>query len=89
MGGEIPASQVEHSAQSISRDIQHHQDISSISNAGLAAVRLLHHLGELFENEHRQWGTGDPKVDSKLRRKLCKKKIFQGHAQDDHAIRHP
>lgn len=87
--GEIPVSQIEHSAQPISRNIQHHQDISAVSNAGLAAVRLLHHLGELFENEHRQWSTGDSKVDSKLRRKLRKKKMSQGHAQDDHAIRHP
>lgn len=55
----------------------------------LAATRLLHHLSRIFRDEQQRLsgGTG-MQTDSKLRRKIREKKIAQGHAQDDHELKH-
>jgi hypothetical protein len=51
----------------------------------LAATRLMHHLGNIFRDEKRQFGGGMMQSDRKLLKKLWQKKIAQGHARDDHA----
>lgn len=51
----------------------------------LAATRLMHHLGNIFRDEHKRIGGSGAQVDRKLRKKLAQKKSAQGHAYDDHA----
>ncbi|KTE92469.1 serine/threonine protein phosphatase [Desulfitobacterium hafniense] len=55
----------------------------------LAATRLLHHLSRIFRDEQQRLSCGTGmQTDSKLRRKIREKKIAQGHAQDDHELKH-
>ena len=55
----------------------------------LAATRLLHHLSRIFRDEQKRFPGGPGmQVDSKLRRRIREKKIAQGHAPDDHELRH-
>ncbi|MPM04899.1 hypothetical protein SDC9_51180 [bioreactor metagenome] len=55
----------------------------------LAATRLLHHLSRIFRDDQKNLSGGPGmQTDSKLRRKIREKKIAQGHAQDDHELRH-
>lgn len=52
----------------------------------LTATRLMHHLGNIFRDEHKRVGGGSgTQVDRKLRKKLARKKSAQGHAYDDYA----
>ncbi|OLN30106.1 hypothetical protein DSOL_3238 [Desulfosporosinus metallidurans] len=52
----------------------------------LVATRLMHHLGNIFRDEHNRVGSSPyMQVDRKLRKKLMQKKSAQGHAYDDHA----
>ncbi|MPM28368.1 hypothetical protein SDC9_74890 [bioreactor metagenome] len=63
-----------------------HWDSYRDPSAFLAVTRLLHHLSRIFREEQRRLGGGpDMQVDSKLLRKLRRKKMAQGHAPDDHA----
>jgi len=66
-----------------------HMDSFSNPFLFLAATRLLHHLSRIFRDEQQRLsgGTG-MQTDSKLRRKIREKKIAQGHAQDDHELKH-
>jgi hypothetical protein len=55
----------------------------------LAATRLLHHLSRIFSDEQKRFSGGTSmQTDSKLRRRIREKKIAQGHAPDDHELRH-
>jgi TPR repeat protein len=55
-------------------------------SAFLAATRLLHHIGRIFESiKPPPSGSAGITLDRKLLRKLQAKKIAQGHAEDDHA----
>ena len=55
----------------------------------LAATRLLHHLSRIFRDEQKRFSGGPGmQTDSKLRRRIREKKIAQGHAPDDHELRH-
>lgn len=51
----------------------------------LGATRLMHHLGNIFRDEHKRVGGSGTQVDRKLRKKLARKKSAQGHAYDDYA----
>ncbi|MPL75010.1 hypothetical protein SDC9_20829 [bioreactor metagenome] len=65
--------------------------MDSFSNPFLfpAATRLLHHLSRIFRDEQQRLsGSPGMQTDSKLRRKIREKKIAQGHAQDDHELKH-
>lgn len=63
-----------------------HWDSFRDPSAFLAVTRLLHHLSRIFREEQRRLGGGpDMQVDSKLLRKLRRKKMAQGHAPDDHS----
>ncbi|MFZ5944273.1 MAG: MobP3 family relaxase [Bacillota bacterium] len=55
----------------------------------LAVIRLLHHLSRIFRDEQKRLSGGPGmQTDSKLRRKIREKKIAQGHAPDDHELKH-
>jgi TPR repeat protein len=55
----------------------------------LMASRLLHHMGRIFrENMPHLSGAAQLTLDRKLLRKLCKKKIAQGHAPDEYTQAH-
>ena len=62
-----------------------HMDSFRDPSVLLAATRLMHHLGNIFRDEKRQFGGGMMQSDRKLLKKLRQKKIAQGHARDDHA----
>jgi TPR repeat protein len=62
-----------------------HMDSFRDPSVLLAATRLMHHLGNIFRDEKRQFGGGMMQSDRKLLKKLWQKKIAQGHARDDHA----
>lgn len=66
-----------------------HMDSFSNPFLFLAATRLMHHLSRIFRDEQQRLsgGTG-MQTESKLRRKIREKKIAQGHAQDDHELKH-
>jgi hypothetical protein len=49
-----------------------------------SAVRLLHHMGRIFQEQAPPSSGGISLVDSKLRRKIREKKIAMGHKPDDH-----
>ena len=51
----------------------------------LTATRLMHHLGNIFRDEHKRVGGGSMQIDRKLRKKLAQKKSAQGYAYDDYA----
>lgn len=54
----------------------------------LAATRLMHHLSNIFRDEHQRMGGGNGmRIDRKLRQKLARKKAAQGYARDDHEPR--
>lgn len=66
-----------------------HMDSSSNPFLFPAATRLLHHLSRIFRDEQQRLsGSPGMQTDSKLRRKIREKKIAQGHAQDDHELKH-
>ena len=48
------------------------------------ATRLLHHMGNIFQEQTPPSSGGVSFVDSKLRRKIREKKIAMGHKPDDH-----
>lgn len=48
------------------------------------ATRLLHHMGNIFQEQAPPSSGGVSFVDSKLRRKIREKKIAMGHKPDDH-----
>ena len=52
--------------------------------AALSAVRLLHHLSQIFRETPLPANPAGPRVDSKRRRKLLKKRLALGHRIDDH-----
>lgn len=65
-----------------------HIDSSREPSVLLAATRLMHHLGNIFREEPARYGGGPlMQVDRKLRRKIHRKKMAQGHAYGDHAPR--
>lgn len=49
-----------------------------------SAVRLIHHMGRVFQEQSPPPMGGVSFVDSKLRRKIKEKKIAMGHKPDDH-----
>ncbi len=49
-----------------------------------SATRLLHHMGNVFEDQAPRPAGGIGFVDSKLMRKIREKKIAMGHKPDDH-----
>ena len=53
-----------------------------------SAVRLLHHMGCIFQERTPPLAGGISFVDSKLRRKIREKKIAMGHKPDDHEEQH-
>lgn len=56
-------------------------------NVFLSATRLLHHLGQLFQqNSIPPTAPVGHQVDRKLRRKIQEKKIALGHKPDDHEV---
>ena len=66
-----------------------HMDFLSKPFLTLAVTRLLHHLSRIFRDEQKRLsGAPGMQTDSKLRRKIREKKIAQGHAPDDHELRH-
>ena len=53
----------------------------------LSATRLLHHLGQIFQqNSIPPAAPVGHQVDRKLRRKIQEKKIALGHKPDDHEV---
>lgn len=65
-----------------------HMDSFRGPSALLAATRLMHHLGNIFRDEHKRMGGGSSmQIDRKLRKKLARKKAAQGYAHDDHEPR--
>jgi hypothetical protein len=52
--------------------------------AALSVVRLLHHLSQIFRETPPPANPAGPRVDSKRRRKLLKKRLALGHRIDDH-----
>ena len=52
-----------------------------------SATRLLHHMGQVFQEQAPPPAGGISFVDSKLRRKIREKKIAMGHKPDDHEER--
>lgn len=66
-----------------------HMDTLSNPFLTLTVTRLLHHLSQIFGDEQKRLsGAPGMQTDSKLRRKIREKKIAQGHAPDDHELRH-
>lgn len=64
--------------------LEHFQESQS-PNVLLAATKLLHHMGRIFqENSVPPSPPGSQKTERKLLQKLRAKKIAQGHKPDDH-----
>lgn len=49
-----------------------------------SAVRLLHHMGRIFEDQPLPSAKGITLVDRKLRQRIREKKMAHGHKADDH-----
>ena len=64
--------------------LEHQNDLRPPS-VMLAATRLLYHMSQIFEDHSLPQSSAGLHVDSKLRRKIQKKKIAMGHKPDDHA----
>lgn len=61
-----------------------HIESSHVPSVLLAATRLMHHLGDIFSEEHRRNSSSlNAHIDRKRRKKLREKKELQGHAPDD------
>jgi len=62
-----------------------HADDHTEPSALLSAMRLLHHLGNLFRDHSLPPGNAKGiRIDSKRRKKLHEMKIAAGHAEDEH-----
>ena len=72
---------------SITSEGQSRSDIPNEQNAHVAraVTRLLHHMGNIFQQQTPQLAAHGMRVDSKLLRKLREKKMAHGHKADDHA----
>lgn len=72
---------------SITPEGQSHSDIPKEQNAHVAraVTRLLHHMGNIFQQQMPQLAAHGMQVDSKLLRRLREKKMAHGHKADDHA----
>ena len=54
-------------------------------SVGLAVLRMLHSMGQIFREETAKDGTfGGMHIDSKRRRELLDKRLAMGHKIDDH-----
>lgn len=69
--------------------LEHWQDHPGTGNLDviLSATRLIRGIGNLFEQQYTEEKNKGGGTDRKLRRRLQQKKISQGHAEDDHALR--
>ena len=78
-------SQAAEQGHSYAQCLLERQSASTAPEVFLAVTRLLHHMGNIFQdNSLPQSGTGLTHIDRKRRQELREKRLVHGHKEDDH-----